>query len=331
MAVNKVAAAYLAYGAYIDDALDIVQAGDFEEYLQKVPSGAANGPWDLTWGPNVNNGILAYIAQGADGSYGLAFRGTNTDTSVPGAFENFAVDLEAFNYVPWLYPQNANPAMALSAGANQALALAIGMTDPTTDFSLLDKLRELAASEPLELLVAGHSLGGVLTVAASAWLYNQLPKAGTVKNCSIWPHTFAAPTVWNPAFASWFQNTFSNQYYAAINSNDIVPMAWNNLSAILGTFSPPGPNLWQTKLTLWLAIDGARCVIQENIIPPYTAIPPTDLFSAPLEADVNWVQEAGWMHSMQYQYFLHATGTVAPPLPNTSTSGVARSRAAAPR
>ena len=97
MAVNKVAAAYLAYGAYIDDALDIVQAGDFEEYLQKVPSGAANGPWKLTWGPSVNNGILAYIAQGADGSYGLAFRGTNTDTSVPGAFENFAVDLEAFN------------------------------------------------------------------------------------------------------------------------------------------------------------------------------------------------------------------------------------------
>ena len=30
----------------------------------------------------------------------------------------------------------------------------------------------------------------------------------------------------------------------------------------------------------------------------------------------SWTTEAGTMHSMQYQYFPHATGVAAPPLPD---------------
>ncbi len=44
MALNKVAAAYLAYFAYIDDALETVQASDFTKFLASIPSGTANGP-----------------------------------------------------------------------------------------------------------------------------------------------------------------------------------------------------------------------------------------------------------------------------------------------
>src|SRR5271169_2707094 len=73
MAVNKVAAAYLAYFAYIDDALETVLASDFVTLLANVPAGAANGPWRLCWGPAVNDGTLGYIAQGSDGTYALAF------------------------------------------------------------------------------------------------------------------------------------------------------------------------------------------------------------------------------------------------------------------
>jgi hypothetical protein len=323
MTLNRAAAAYLAYFAYIDDALETVQPSDFETYLRQVPSGGANGPWTLVWGPSVNDGILAYIALGADGSHGLAFRGTDSDTSVTGAFQNFLVDLEAFNYVPWLYPQNRSPALQLSAGTNQALGLAIGMTDPATDTSLLDYLRSLAASKPLELIVAGHSLGGALTVAAAAWLYDQLPKAGAV-SFSIWPHTFAAPTVWNDGFASWFSSTFS--YYAAINTNDIVPMAWNNLNEILTTFPQPGPNL---KDTDWLIYEAV--ILASGAVPSYTAIAPNDAFTVTPVSNETWLQEAGLMHSMEYQYFPHATDTAAPKLPNTSKIGVARPRAAAAR
>jgi len=63
MTLNKAAAAYLSYFAYIDDALETVKPSDFVTYLANIPAGAANGPWKLCWGPAVNNGILAYVAQ----------------------------------------------------------------------------------------------------------------------------------------------------------------------------------------------------------------------------------------------------------------------------
>lgn len=324
MALNKVAAAYLAYFAYIDDALETVQASDFRTMLGAVPAGAANGPWTLIWGPAVNDGILCYVALGADGTCGLGIRGTDTDTAITGAFQNFLADAEAFNFVPWLYSQNQTAALQVSAGTNQALSLLIAATDPATDVSLLDYLRSLATPGPLELIVAGHSLGGTLTVAVTAWLHDQLPKVGNA-TVSLWPHSFAAPTVWDDAFASWFGSAFA--YYAAVNGNDIVPMAWNNLAGVLNTFPSPGPNLYDTNWVLYEGINAVRLVI-----PTFTPITPSnpDPFTATPVANESWTTEAGSMHSMQYQYFPHATGTAAPALPNTSTLGIARPRRAVP-
>jgi hypothetical protein len=96
MALNRVAAAYLSYFAYIDDALETVQAGDFVTCLAKIPAGSANGPWKLCWGPAVNDGVLGYVAQGANGGYALAFRGTDVDGSIAGSFENLLADAAGF-------------------------------------------------------------------------------------------------------------------------------------------------------------------------------------------------------------------------------------------
>jgi hypothetical protein len=324
MAFNKAAAAYLAYFAYIDDALETVQARDFAELLETIPPGAANGPWRLAWGPAVNDGVLGYVAQGADGSYGLAFRGINTDTSVTGSFANIIDDVAVVNFVPWIYPQQLISPLQLSAGTNDSLALAIALTDPSTDLSLLDFLRSVGKSSKLDLLVAGHSLGGALAVAVTGWLHDQLSKAGPI-DVSLWPHTFAAPTVWNTKFAVWFGKTF--RYYAAVNRNDIVPMAWNDLAAVLATFTAPGPSLWDADWVLYDAV-----VLFSLVIPTYTSINSSnpDLFTIAPAASKSWAAEAGRMHSMQLQYFPHATGMTAPILPNTGTLGVARPRAVAP-
>src|SRR5271169_2886238 len=150
MAVNKVAAAYLAYFAYIDDALETVLASDFVTLLASVPAGTANGPWRLCWGPAVNDGTLGYIAQGSDGTYGLAFRGTDVDGSISGSFQNVLADANGFFLVPWLYPQQPGAPLQISAGINGALALAIGLTDPVTSVSLLDYLRSLAKTGTLD-------------------------------------------------------------------------------------------------------------------------------------------------------------------------------------
>src|ERR1043166_12348 len=326
MAVNKVAAAYLAYFAYIDDALEIVLASDFTKFLAQVPAGAANGPWKLCWGPAANNGTLGYVSQGTDGTYALAFRGTDVDGSISGAFENVLEDANGLFLVPWLYPQQVGAPLQVTAGINGALALAIAMTDPTTDVSLLDYLRGLAKSGPLDLMVTGHSLGGALTVVATAWLNDQLAKVGPV-NFKLWPHTFACPTMWNQQFATMFAQSFT--YYAAVNTNDIVPMGWANLDDVLATFPPPGPSLYDTHWWLYHTIEFVAAAIS---IYDYTEIIPSnpDSFTVtPVKTD-SWTAEAGTMHSMQFQYYKHVIGVAGPDLPGTTRTGLARAHAASP-
>jgi hypothetical protein len=324
VALNKAAAAYLSYFAYIDDALETVQAGDFIKLLGSVPAGAANGPWTLCWGPAVNDGILGYVAKGSDGTYALAFRGTDVDGSISGSFQNVLADANGFFLIPWLYPQQSGAPLQISAGINGALALAIGLTDPTTGVALLDYLRGLAKAGPLDLTVTGHSLGGALAIVATAWLKDQLPKVETLR-FSLWPQTFAAPTMWNAAFAAYFVQTFT--YYAAVNTNDVVPMGWANLAGVLATFPAPGPDLYKTDWWLYWTIDGVS-----KAIPAYTAIVASnpDVFTVTPVGNEAWTAEAGTMHSMQFQYFPHATGAVAPALPGTTRTGVPRARVAAP-
>jgi hypothetical protein len=322
MELNKVAAAYLAYFAYIDDALETVPASDFARFLASVPAGPANGPWTLCWGPAVNDGILGYVAQGADGTYALAFRGTDVDGSVSGSFQNLLADANGFFLVAWLYPQQPGAPLQISAGINGALALAIGMTDPATGVALLDYLRGLAKIGTLDLMVTGHSLGGAIAIVATSWLNDQLSKIEPL-SFTLRPHTFAAPTMWNAAFATNFAQTFP--YYAAVNTNDIVPMGWANLNGVLATFPSPGPSLYNTDYWLYLTIDAVS-----KVIPTYTQIVASnpDSFTVTPVANESWTVEAGMMHSMQFQYFPHATGTLAPNLPGTTRTGLARTRKA---
>jgi hypothetical protein len=324
MELNRTAAAYLAYFAYIDDALETVLASDFKKFLAQVPAGAANGPWKLCWGPAANNGTLGYVAQGADGTYALAFRGTDVDGSISGAFENVLEDANGLFLVPWLYPQQPGAPLQISAGVNGALALAMGMTDPTTSVSLLDYLRGLAKSGTLNLMVTGHSLGAALTVVATAWLNDQLAKVGPL-NFSLWPHTFACPTMWNAAFATMFAQTFP--YYAAVNTNDVVPMGWANLDGVLATFPPPGPSLYNTNWWLYHLIE-----LVNAAIPTYTQIIPSnaDSFTVTPVGNESWTTEAGTMHSMQFQYYKHVIGVAGPNLPGTTRTGLARARNASP-
>ncbi len=334
MEPNKVAAAYLAYFAYIDDGQDTVLASDFVTWLAKIPAGPANGPWTLCWGPGVNNGTLGYVAKGQDGTYALAFRGTDVDGSLSTAFLNVLEDADGFVLVPWLYPQQPGAPLQISAGIDEALSLAIAMTDPASGLSLLDYLRGLAkTSGPLNLMVTGHSLGGALAVVATAWLQNQLPKLESL-NFNLYPHTFAAPTMWNDGFATMFAETFK-EYYAAVNTNDVVPMGWADLNTALGTYPWPYPSLEFTDALWYGALYEAQQYIQKHNY-DYTEIQPydpqnRDSFPAQLDdSDWLWSTEAGQMHSMQNVYFYHVTGIVGPNLPNKGRTGVARPRRALP-
>jgi hypothetical protein len=106
-------------------------------------------------------------------------------------------------------------------------------------------------------------------------------------------------------------------------------MGWADLNGVLATYpSPPGPSLYTTDWLLYGGIYGASLLIPAGTYTPITPSNP-DTFTVTLVSTPSWATEAGLMHSMQYQYFPYATGTVAPPLPGTTVTGLARPRSVA--
>lgn len=296
------AAANLAMIAYTDEADPQQQKTDIMTALGALGS-SANGPWTLTWGPANNDGVLAYVAQGADGTYALAFRGSLSDDDAEGFFENWLDDGSSLSVVPWLYPQNVGANIA--TGNNAALALAIGLTDPTTDAGLLDYLRTTAAANngSIALAVCGHSLGAALTNLAAAWIVDQLPKAPGV-SATVTPFTFAAPTVGDQAFASLYNMLFGSSSYACINTQDIVPMAWANVQGVQDSFGPTGQTLAQYSDILWGLAETAKLAVGSTYVP----ITPSNLdsFVGPaISAGDDWPTDAGNQHSMADTYFPH--------------------------
>lgn len=61
------------------------------------------------------------------------------------------------------------------------------------------------------------------------------------------PCTFAAPTFGNQQFADLFDKTFPNSY-RAVNTLDIVPMAFENLDGIQKAYSPTGETISESGL-----------------------------------------------------------------------------------
>ncbi len=219
MAVTRVgtlSAALLSIISYYDEANQPAQKVRMQKALASIQA-PVNGPWALTWGPAVNDGVLAFVARGADGRYALALRGTLTDWDAKGLFDNILEDLDALVLVPFLYPQSANANVA--AGSNAALALLVAATDPATDLSLIDYLRQTAAAQggKLVLDVVGHSLGGDLANLAAAWLADQLPKAAKLQ-LTLTPYTFAAPTTGDQGFANLWNTLFGTSSYACVNA-----------------------------------------------------------------------------------------------------------------
>jgi hypothetical protein len=239
----------------------------------------------------------------------LAFRGSLADDDAPGFFENWLADLSSLTMVPWLYPQSAGA--YISSGMNGALSLAIALTDPSTDESLVDFLRAaaLASGGTLTLSVTGHSLGGALAALGSTWLANQLPKAPGV-TADIVPFTFAAPTVGDGNFAQLFDSLFAGGAYGCANTQDVVPMAWADVQGVIDSFGPEGETLEQYSFALWIAAEGVAAAIAGDYAPLTYTNP--DGFAGPAISDGNdWPTEAALQHSMANVYlpYVESSGT----------------------
>ena len=173
---------------------------------------ATAGQWRAIWvGLTASRANLAYIAKNNTevSQYALCLRGT-----VAGSTIDTSEDMEVGLMLPFAAGGGGN----ISQGAMEAF------TDIIMGTELMGSLGILA---PSELYVTGHSLGGALVTTVSLYLLAQNFLSAT----SIYPYTFAAPTVGDQAFANLFDAKFPHAmcYY---NYYDIVPYAWQNLDEI---------------------------------------------------------------------------------------------------
>lgn len=240
---TPLAAINLAKIAYTDETEDgnPQQKTDITTALSDLDS-SVQGPWSLVWGPATNNGNLAYVAlNSASDLYAVVLRGTVSSESWA-MFDNVEQDADAISQVDWLYPQNSN-GLKVSEGFFEGLENIIAVTDPTTDITLMDFLRQtFNANSTAQLLVTGHSLGAALVTMVATWLYDQLPKGGGPSDVSITPITFAAPTAGNQAFASHYDTIFpASQRY--VNTLDVIPMGYAGLATLITEYASPGPSL----------------------------------------------------------------------------------------
>ncbi len=304
-------AAYLSYFAYIDDELAAPDPGDFQRMLSTVPQGFANGPWTLTWGPAANKGTLVYVARGADGTYAVAFRGTN-----PGYLEDKIRDLiDDIWYPPEDWPYVAGLGMKVCTGTTRALGY-VTEARAADGSTLLEYLSDLVpdGTDKIEIMVTGHSLGGTLAAVATAWLQATLPHPN---DFILVPKTFAAPTGWNGAFAAWCEQQFS--YSVSFNTYDVIPMLWVRIGDFLASYVD-GPKLKAFDRIGWDIFEAIRIDIGIKAY-DYVSIAPRFRFNfaGTLNPTLSWFQNVEAMHNMRRQYFPHATGRAAPDLPHAKT------------
>ena len=307
--LNPYAAMSLATITYDDEGGTLAQQKvAMSADLSSLP-GSAEGPWSLMWGPAANDGILAFVAlNAAKTQYAVAVRGSLSDEDAPGFIANWFDDFDALAQVPWLYPQTVSGAV-ISSGMNDALALLMAATDPATDLTLIDYLRMALAGANAGLMVAGHSLGGALASLVAPWLYDQLPKTGTVTGVAITPYTFAAPTAGNPAFAQYYDSLFPGAY-RCVNTLDIVPMGYDNISGMQAMFPLPSQTLWAYSPFLYGTIETAKIYMQgagltysqTNLNGAGT----TDSFSGPALTKLSFPYEAEVQHDHAV-YLAHVT------------------------
>src|SRR5579884_4114231 len=192
-----------------------------EAALQAIQP-AALGPWSLTWGPATDQGILAYVAVGANAqTYALVFRGSLADDAAHDFIRNWLQNADVLKQDAFIFPPSAGA--KVSAGMNMALGSVQGLVDPVTRENLV-------------------TYRGALAQVAGVWLRAQLVQHGTLGGMTIVPFTYAAPTTGNQQFATLYDSVFPVSY-RAVNTLDVVPMAWQNVDGVQRAYPPPGQTL----------------------------------------------------------------------------------------
>jgi hypothetical protein len=210
------------------------------------------GNWVLDWGPGVDavTGNMMFVAKDTSSSppqYAIAIRGTDWCFPI-----NWVEDI-----INWEFERFAFGAASdsIALGTWVGLLAVLNLTDPVSGQNIYNYLNSLP-SDNSPLYITGHSLGGALATALSAWILD----SGFGIKFKFKAYTFAAPSIGNASFVHTFNTKIqatNSESHRIVNPKDVVPRFWAEIDSII---------IQQLPTTLPLLIDGILLGIQGFMI-----------------------------------------------------------------
>ena len=207
--------------------------------------------WKVAWGPALNyfpkkgNTCHAdnsmFVVQGTDSItnkkvYVVAIAGTNELSK----FEMRSEDIAVTKVALW---NKSNPTQGeISEGSMTGLEKVLGDFTYGAKSTLMDffnKEVKQHGTANMEIMTCGHSLGGALSPLVA------LKIKETYQDILVSTYPTAGPTSGEAKFAQYLAATLGeDNYISVINTNDIVPMAWEHetLAMIPDVYDKPESN-----------------------------------------------------------------------------------------
>ncbi len=194
------------------------------------------GPWELVWGPGVFQVLpgavpantMFVVRQKRTGELFISIAGTNPFS----AYAWFAEDFDVDETRAWGYG-DAPEGVATSKGTLTGLRALQAMVPPPgvpgKNQRLVDFLEEYLGkeSEPVEVTVSGHSLGGVLSPTLALWLLDTQKEWDHNTRAMLSVYAYAGPTPGNGDFASYIDERFGDRLHRIFNPFDAATHVWN--------------------------------------------------------------------------------------------------------
>jgi hypothetical protein len=207
------------------------------------------GPWELVWGPGVFQAVPGAIPANTmfvarhpqTRELFISIAGTNPFSPYAWFVEDFDVDeTRAWGY------GDAPEGVALSKGTLAGLRALQGMVPPAGIAGENKTLAEFLEahleqeSEPIEVTVSGHSLGGALSPTLALWLLDTQKQWDHHTRAMISVYAYAGPTPGNDDFARYIDARFGDRLHRIANRLDVVTHAWNvgELAELKALYTP---------------------------------------------------------------------------------------------
>ncbi|MEA2604375.1 MAG: hypothetical protein QOF89_5367 [Acidobacteriota bacterium] len=210
---------------------------------------ATQGQWKLVWfGINHDASNLTYVVRDTTkpARFAIAIRGT-----VWQHLDNVVEDMAIFHTKDWTTAVPPTPGIKIARGTYYGLQQLIPLTSSISNVAmpsvsvamtlvhfLMVQALALPTGTDLEVFVTGHSLGGALATVLGTWLVEQASQWDfRPKKVNFKTYTFAAPTVGNQAFATYYDGMPSNpkvgvQALRVFNASDVLPHCFSELNEI---------------------------------------------------------------------------------------------------